>query len=126
MSGTSYEQQATRTDQLEVAAERGKRSLIHDPLEGDKNKITLVRARGSLVWDDRGREYLDFTSQAWSNNLGANDPRVIEAAIAQCARSYTRGRISTRCAADLDGETSRYLARWISPYWVLFAWQSGD
>jgi 4-aminobutyrate aminotransferase/(S)-3-amino-2-methylpropionate transaminase len=74
---------ATRTDQLEVAAERGKRSLIHDPVEGDKNKITLVRARGSLVWDDQGREYLDFTSQAWSNNLGANDPRVIEAAIAQ-------------------------------------------
>jgi len=74
---------ATRTDQLEVAAERGKRSLIHDPVEGDKNKITLVRARGSLVWDDQGREYLDFTSQAWSNNLGANDPRVVEAAIAQ-------------------------------------------
>ena len=73
----------TRTDQLEVAAERGKRSLIHDPVEGDKNKITLVRARGSLVWDDQGREYLDFTSQAWSNNLGANDPRVVEAAIAQ-------------------------------------------
>jgi 4-aminobutyrate aminotransferase / (S)-3-amino-2-methylpropionate transaminase / 5-aminovalerate transaminase len=74
---------ATRTDQLEVAAERGKRSLIHDPLEGDKDKITLVRARGSLVWDDQGREYLDLTSQAWSNNLGANDPRVIDAAIAQ-------------------------------------------
>src|SRR3984957_13590684 len=74
---------ATRTDQLEVAAERGKRFLIHDPVEGDKNKITLVRARGSLVWDDQGRDYLDFTSQAWSNNLGANDPRVIEAAIAQ-------------------------------------------
>jgi 4-aminobutyrate aminotransferase-like enzyme len=74
---------ATKTTKLQEAAERGKRSLIHDPLEGDKNKITLVRARGSLVWDDRDREYLDLTSQAWSNNLGANDPRVIEAAITQ-------------------------------------------
>jgi 4-aminobutyrate aminotransferase / (S)-3-amino-2-methylpropionate transaminase / 5-aminovalerate transaminase len=74
---------ATNSNQLQGAAERAKRSLIHDPLEGDKSKITLVRALGSLVWDDRGREYLDFTSQAWSNNLGANDPRVIEAAIAQ-------------------------------------------
>ncbi|WP_374375691.1 aspartate aminotransferase family protein [Dongia sp.] len=57
--------------------------MIHDPLEGDEGKITLVRARGSLVWDDQGREYLDCTSQAWSNNLGANDPRVVKAAIAQ-------------------------------------------
>ncbi len=61
----------------------GKKSLVHDPVEGDPTKITLVRARGSLVWDDQGREYLDCTSQAWSNNLGANDPRVVKAAIAQ-------------------------------------------
>ncbi len=71
--------------------ELGKRSLIHDPAEGDPSKITLVRAKGSLVWDDQGREYLDFTSQAWSNNLGANDPRVIEAAIAQL-RELTHAR----------------------------------
>jgi 4-aminobutyrate aminotransferase-like enzyme len=71
--------------------ERGKRSLIHDPLEGDKSKITLVRAKGSLVWDDAGNEYLDCTSQAWSNNLGANDPRVVEAAIAQM-RELTHAR----------------------------------
>ncbi len=71
--------------------ERGKRSLVHDPLNGDNNKITLVRAKGSLVWDDKGREYLDCTSQAWSNNLGANDPRVVEAAIAQL-RDITHAR----------------------------------
>ncbi|MCU1781083.1 aminotransferase class III-fold pyridoxal phosphate-dependent enzyme [Pseudomonas sp. 14P_5.3_Bac1] len=46
-------------------------------------KINLVKARGSLVWDDQGKEYIDCTAQAWSNNLGANDPRVVEAAIAQ-------------------------------------------
>jgi 4-aminobutyrate aminotransferase-like enzyme len=46
-------------------------------------KLTLVRARGSLVWDDKGREYIDCTAQAWSNNLGANDARVTAAAIAQ-------------------------------------------
>lgn len=69
----------------------GKRSLVHDPRTGDQGKITLVRAKGSLVWDDKGREYLDCTSQAWSNNLGANDPRVIEAAIAQM-REITHAR----------------------------------
>lgn len=71
--------------------DRGKQSLIHDPVKGDNTKITLVRARGSLVWDDQGREYLDCTSQAWSNNLGANDPRVIEAAIVQL-REITHAR----------------------------------
>src|SRR5579872_1054579 len=76
---------------LKDVMERGKRSLVHDPLAGDPTKITLVRARGSLVWDDRGREYLDCTSQAWSNNLGANDPRVVEAAIAQL-RELTHAR----------------------------------
>lgn len=74
-----------------LVLERGKQSLVHDPLEGDESKITLVRARGSSVWDDQGREYLDCTSQAWSNNLGANDPRVVEAAIAQL-REITHAR----------------------------------
>jgi len=46
-------------------------------------KITLVKARGAHVWDDKGNKYIDCTSQAWSNNLGANDPRVIKAAMAQ-------------------------------------------
>jgi len=71
--------------------EQGKRALVHDPRDGDQSKITLVRAKGSRVWDDKGREYLDCTSQAWSNNLGANDPRVIDAAIAQM-REITHAR----------------------------------
>jgi 4-aminobutyrate aminotransferase-like enzyme len=76
---------------LKYTLDVGKRSLIHDPIEGDETKLTLVRAKGALVWDDKGREYLDCTSQAWSNNLGANDPRVVEAAIAQL-RSLTHAR----------------------------------
>lgn len=71
--------------------ERGKTALIHDPREGDSSKITLVKAKGSLVWDETGREYLDCTSQAWSNSLGANDDRVVEAAIAQL-RAITHAR----------------------------------
>lgn len=60
-------------------------------LSNRAEKLTLVRARGSLVWDDQGREYIDCTAQAWSNNLGANDPRVVEAAIAQL-REITHAR----------------------------------
>lgn len=77
--------------EISNAIDIGRKSLVHDPVEGDDSKIMLVRARGSLVWDDKGREYLDCTSQAWSNNLGANDPRVIEAAIAQM-REITHAR----------------------------------
>lgn len=82
-----------QTDNSHLASlmELGKQSLVHDPVEGDKSKITLVRAKGSYVWDDKDRKYLDCTSQAWSNNLGANDPRVVEAAIAQL-REITHAR----------------------------------
>jgi 4-aminobutyrate aminotransferase/4-aminobutyrate aminotransferase/(S)-3-amino-2-methylpropionate transaminase len=73
----------TTTDRSLDLHERGKRALLHEPPGGDPDKLTLVRAAGSLVWDDQGKEYLDCTAQAWSNNLGANDPRVIAAAIAQ-------------------------------------------
>ena len=58
--------------------------LRPDPARSNASeKLTLVRARGSHVWDQEGREYIDCTAQAWSNNLGANDPRVTAAAIAQ-------------------------------------------
>lgn len=79
----------------------GKTSLVHDPRSGNDTKITLARARGSRVWDDTGREYLDFTSQAWSNNLGANDPRVVEAAIAQL-REITHARPNFNTAVLLE------------------------
>jgi 4-aminobutyrate aminotransferase-like enzyme len=89
--------QATSPDRLEL----GRRSLIHDPVDGDDNKLTLTKARGSLVWDADGREYLDCTAQAWSNNLGANDPRVVEAAIAQL-REITHARPNFNTVALLE------------------------
>ncbi|HWD76184.1 MAG TPA: aspartate aminotransferase family protein [Solirubrobacteraceae bacterium] len=64
--------------------EAGRRALLARGTSGRGDEdIVLTRARGSLVWDVDGREYIDCTSQAWSNNLGANDPRVVEAAIEQ-------------------------------------------
>ena len=64
--------------------EAGHRALLVRRSSGRPDEdIVLTRARGSLVWDVDDREYIDCTSQAWSNNLGANDPRVMEAAIEQ-------------------------------------------
>jgi 4-aminobutyrate aminotransferase/4-aminobutyrate aminotransferase/(S)-3-amino-2-methylpropionate transaminase len=56
---------------------------IYEPRGSEDDKLSFVKARGSLIWDTEGREYIDCTAQAWVNNLGANDPRVVEAAIAQ-------------------------------------------
>ena len=76
-------------------------ALLHEPPGGDPNKLTLVRALGSLVWDAAGMDYIDCTAQAWSNNLGANDPRVIEAAIEQ-TRQITHARPTFHTPALLD------------------------
>ena len=80
----------------------GAKALLHEPAGGDPDKLTLIRAQGSLVWDDQGRQYIDCTAQAWSNNLGANDPRVIEAAERQLhAITHARPTFHTPALLDL-------------------------
>ncbi|HEY2043309.1 MAG TPA: aspartate aminotransferase family protein [Jatrophihabitans sp.] len=88
-------------EELRSLRERAKTVLLHEPPGGDPDKITLVRASGSIVWDDKGKQYIDCTAQAWSNNLGANDPRVIEAAIEQ-TRQITHARPTFHTPALLD------------------------
>jgi len=41
--------------------------------------LTLVRGRGCSVWDDQGREYLDFTSGIAVSALGHCHPVWVEA-----------------------------------------------
>jgi predicted acetylornithine/succinylornithine family transaminase len=41
--------------------------------------VSLVRGEGSLVWDDQGRQYLDFFPGWGCNLLGHCPPRVVEA-----------------------------------------------
>jgi 4-aminobutyrate aminotransferase-like enzyme len=85
-----------------TVAHPGAKALLHEPAGGDPDKLTLVRALGSLVWDDEGRQYIDCTAQAWSNNLGANDPRVIEAAERQLhAITHARPTFHTPALLDL-------------------------
>jgi len=47
--------------------------------------LTLVRGRGTQVWDDAGREYLDFTSGIAVNALGHCHPRWVAAVQQQAA-----------------------------------------
>jgi 4-aminobutyrate aminotransferase-like enzyme len=69
----------------------GREALIRGWSTGVEPEMVLVRARDALVWDAQGNEYIDCTAQAWSNNVGASDPRVVEAALAQ-AREITHVR----------------------------------
>jgi predicted acetylornithine/succinylornithine family transaminase len=47
--------------------------------------IILVKGKGSRVWDDAGREYLDFLAGISVNNLGHCPDRVVEAVQRQVA-----------------------------------------
>jgi len=64
--------------------EAGRQALIRGWSSGvEPVKMIFERAKGALIWDASGKEYIDCTSQAWSNNIGAGDERVLEAAYSQ-------------------------------------------
>ena len=48
--------------------------------------VTFVKGEGCRLYDDKGREYLDFTSGIAVCNLGHCHPSVVEAVSAQAAR----------------------------------------
>jgi len=49
----------------------------------DRIPVTLVRGEGALVWDEDGKEYLDFFAGLAVNNLGHCHPAVVEAVTEQ-------------------------------------------
>jgi len=49
----------------------------------DRLPITIVRGQGARVWDENGREYLDFVAGWAVNNLGHCPPVVVEAVAKQ-------------------------------------------
>ena len=54
-----------------------------------RQPIVLVRGEGTRVWDDVGKEYLDFTSGWAVNNIGHSNPVVAEA-VAEQARTLVQ------------------------------------
>ena len=52
-----------------------------------KNKpIVLERGKGSIVWDERGREFIDANSSIWTNLHGHNHPKINRAIRGQLSR----------------------------------------
>mgnify|MGYP001284213116 FL=1 len=54
-----------------------------------RQPIVIVRGEGTKVWDDVGKEYLDFTSGWAVNNIGHSNP-VIADALSQQARTLVQ------------------------------------
>jgi 4-aminobutyrate aminotransferase/4-aminobutyrate aminotransferase/(S)-3-amino-2-methylpropionate transaminase len=69
----------------QASLERGRQALLRgwSTTVAREANLLLVRAKGTRIWDIEGNEYIDCTSQAWSNNIGAGHPAVLAAATAQ-------------------------------------------
>ena len=49
----------------------------------ERTPVTLVKGKGARVWDDKGREYLDFVAGWAVNSLGHCHPAVVKAVTEQ-------------------------------------------
>jgi acetylornithine/N-succinyldiaminopimelate aminotransferase len=79
--------------------------------------ISLVRGRGSRVWDDTGKSYLDFTSGIAVCALGHCHPRWVEAVQRQAAQLV---HVSNLFANPNQGELARRLVQRAGPGRVFF------
>lgn len=66
--------------------------------------LNVVRGEGSTFWDDKGKEYLDFSSQLVNLNLGHQHPDLVAAIQAQAGALAT---IQPAMASDVRGELAR-------------------
>jgi taurine---2-oxoglutarate transaminase len=69
--------------------------------------LVLARAEGSRVWDDTGKEYLDFTSQLVFTNIGHQHPRVVKAIQDQAG---TMATIAPQFANAARSEAARLIS----------------
>ena len=67
----------------DAAIEAGRRALLQGWSTGAPPGPIFVKASGALMWDADGNEYVDCTSQAWSNTIGASHEHVAAAVARQ-------------------------------------------
>jgi len=79
--------------------------------------LTLVRGSGCSVWDDQGREYLDFTSGIAVNALGHCHPVWVEAVRRQAGEMV---HVSNLFRNPQQGELARQLVQRAGPGRVFF------
>jgi acetylornithine aminotransferase/acetylornithine/N-succinyldiaminopimelate aminotransferase len=80
--------------------------------------LTLVRGQGVRVWDDTGREYLDFTSGIGVSALGHCHPVWVEAVRRQAGELIHTSNLFRN---PLQGELARRLVQQAGPGRVFFS-----
>jgi predicted acetylornithine/succinylornithine family transaminase len=70
--------------------------------------VTFVRGAGCRLWDDTGKEYLDFLSGIGVTALGHSHPEVAEAI---CAQARTLLHVSNLFGTDIGLDVARRLDR---------------
>lgn len=68
--------------------------------------IALARGKGSWVWDENGRKYLDFITGIAVNNLGHCHPNIVRAVTEQCK---TLMQVSNLFHLEKQAELARLL-----------------
>jgi len=76
----------------EADLEAGRKSMLSGSVGGEL-PLMVMKARGASFWDNKGREYIDCTSQAWTLNIGACHPKVM-AAVKEQLDYFTHVRTS--------------------------------
>lgn len=90
-------------------AYRDDRAHVFHPWSAQAALAPLVVAggEGSVFWDERGRRYLDFSSQLVNLNIGHQHPKVVAAIREQADRLCT---VAPFHANDRRGEAARLIA----------------
>jgi acetylornithine aminotransferase/acetylornithine/N-succinyldiaminopimelate aminotransferase len=85
--------------------------------------ITLVRGRGTQVWDDTGRSYLDFTSGIAVSALGHCHPHWVAAVQRQAGELI---HVSNLFRSPNQGELARRIVGYAGPGRVFFCNSGGE
>ena len=72
--------------------------------QGALQPTVIAGAKGSRMWDDKGRSWLDFASQLVNVNIGHQHPKLVAAIQEQAARLCT---IAPFKANDMRSEAAR-------------------
>jgi acetylornithine aminotransferase/acetylornithine/N-succinyldiaminopimelate aminotransferase len=85
--------------------------------------VTLVRGRGTTVWDDQGNAYLDFSSGIAVSSLGHCHPHWVECVQRQAAEL---NHVSNLFRHPNQGELARRLVGYAGPGRVFFCNSGGE
>ena len=75
--------------------------------QGALDPVVIAGAKGSRMWDDTGRSWLDFSSQLVNVNIGHQHPKLVAAIQEQAGRLCT---IAPSFANDMRSEAARLIA----------------